>query len=540
MTKRSVFTTISPLPPGVSREVVLDFLYSHVDMIDLNPLVVERHPIEAPSDADPAEKKCSWYSLTDRIDYVKGGKVSGNVSYTCAFHDLPNGIQTHCRAPLGVDVRDKWTLNGTLPGEPREPVEIGLGAPASGLYIREDVDLRCNRLMASFVKKNLKRSHAALVNKLVEKARFASAEMEVGGGARRGLSHMWSPPSYLPHGSYSASSLSPDGYQEEVSPIVEDDNSPVEVEDDQPRRIPSVRLITPYQVSRSDTPPPSDNVPDEPRPQSRSRLHEQAQAEFHLQCPPILRVPVQAPPPPTWAAPAAPTRTAPPPPPLSPPIRTAPSPPTRTAPLPPPPSPAPAGGALTPPSSPPPSSPSPLTATRVGPSSPCYYPAPLRIHDRSSQQQRPAGAWDCDDQHHHLSSSPSTSIASAPSSPRLFSPTPTVSTTVTAWSSSDYEHPDYPHLSPYWSASTLGGEDEDEEASGSSSSTEEDDDEDEPLPPRAPAFMWKGYDFAEAAAACPPGEVVVVVEEELEHPACLRPGGLSCRLEGPFIAELEC
>lgn len=524
MTKRTVFTTISPLPPGVSREIVLDFLYNHVDMIDLNPLVVERHPIEAPSDADPFEKDCSWYSLTDRIDYVRGGKVSGNVSYTCAFHDLPNGIQTHCRAPLGVDIRDKWTLNGTLPDEPPQPVEIGLGAPASGLYIREDVDLRCNILMASFVKKNVKRSHAALVNKLVEKARFASAEMEVGRAVLGRTSHMWSPPSYLPHDSYNAPSLSPDSHQEEVSPILDDDISPV-VEDDQPRRIPSVRLITPYQVSRSHTPPSSHDFPGL-RPQSSSQSL--VQTEFHLQCPPILRVPIQPPPPPTWTAPAAPTRTAP-----TPPGQRTPSPPTRAAP-PLPPAAAATGGVITSPSSPPPSppsSPSLLTATHAEGPSPCYYPEPLRIQSRSPQP--PAGAWDWGDQ------GDSSSGASAPSSPRLFL-SPTSTSTVTAWSSNDYENPDYPHLSPYWStsasASTLG-DDDDDEASGSCF-TEDDDEPLQPPPPRKPAFMWKGYDFAEAAAAaCPPGEVVVLAEE---HPACLRPGGLSCRLDGPFIAELEC
>lgn len=175
MSKRSVFTTISPLPAGIPREVVLDVLHNHLEMIDLNPLVKERHPIKPPADAPDDELKCIWYSLTDRITYLPGGLASGDISYTCAFHDLPDGIQTHCRAPLNVDIRDKWTLCGTLPGEPAEPVELGIGAPATGLYIREDVDLRCNLLMTGFVKKNLKKSHATLVDHLVEKARLATS-----------------------------------------------------------------------------------------------------------------------------------------------------------------------------------------------------------------------------------------------------------------------------------------------------------------------------------------------------------------------------
>ncbi|KUI68881.1 hypothetical protein VM1G_04372 [Cytospora mali] len=176
MSKRTVFTTISPLPGGISRKVVIDFLQNHTEMIDLNPLVKERHPIKPPPEAPDDEISCIWYSMTDRITYLPGGLASGDVSYTCAFHDLPNGIQTHCRAPLNVDIRDKWTLNGTLPGEPLEPVELGIGAPATGLYIREDVDLRCNILMTSFVKKNLTRAHATLVERLVEKAKLVAAE----------------------------------------------------------------------------------------------------------------------------------------------------------------------------------------------------------------------------------------------------------------------------------------------------------------------------------------------------------------------------
>lgn len=178
-------------------------------MIDLNPLVIERHFINPPKNVNPDEKHCVWYSMTDKIDYWPGGKVSGDVSYTCAFHDLPNGLQTHCRAPLGVDIRDKWTLNGSLPGEPPEPAELGIGAPASGLYIREDVDLKCNILMARFVQKNLQKSHAALVDKLVARAREISAQRRASstsftpshGGALPqlvvpALSRPWFPPRY--------------------------------------------------------------------------------------------------------------------------------------------------------------------------------------------------------------------------------------------------------------------------------------------------------------------------------------------------------
>ncbi|KAI1631573.1 hypothetical protein F4809DRAFT_631623 [Biscogniauxia mediterranea] len=173
MSKRSNFTTISPLPAGISREFVINFLHNHQEMIDLNPLIIERHPIPPPAHAPAEEQRCVWWSMTDRISYLPGGAMSGEVTYTAAFNDLPNGIQTHSYAPMGTDIRGRWSLNGTLPGEPLEPVELGLGAPRQGLYLREDVELRCNFMMSAFVKKTLKKAHGTLVDRLCEKAKIA-------------------------------------------------------------------------------------------------------------------------------------------------------------------------------------------------------------------------------------------------------------------------------------------------------------------------------------------------------------------------------
>lgn len=86
------------------------------------------------------------------------------------------GLQTHCFAPAGLDIKGKWTVGGSLPGEPKEPSELGLGLPKHGLWLREDVDMRCNVLMTSFVKKTLKKAHSTLVARLVQKAHLMEAE----------------------------------------------------------------------------------------------------------------------------------------------------------------------------------------------------------------------------------------------------------------------------------------------------------------------------------------------------------------------------
>lgn len=85
-------------------------------------------------------------------------------------------MQSHVYAPLGLSIRNKWSLGGTLPGEARESVEMGLGVPREGLWLREDVDMRCNILMAAFVRKTLKKAHRTLVARLMEKAHLNEAE----------------------------------------------------------------------------------------------------------------------------------------------------------------------------------------------------------------------------------------------------------------------------------------------------------------------------------------------------------------------------
>ncbi|KAH6610561.1 hypothetical protein Trco_000581 [Trichoderma cornu-damae] len=176
MSKRTVFTSITPLPPGISRQTAIDFLHNHRDMIDLNPLVTDRHIIPPPPHALPEEHACTWYSITDKISYLPGGLVTGAVSYTAAFHDLPMGLQTHCHAPMGVDLREKWSVAGSEPGEKPEPMELGLGAPRTGLYIREDVIITCNVVMAGFIKKTIKKAHGTLIEALSVKAAALSAQ----------------------------------------------------------------------------------------------------------------------------------------------------------------------------------------------------------------------------------------------------------------------------------------------------------------------------------------------------------------------------
>jgi hypothetical protein len=97
---------------------------------------------------------------------------------------------------MGLNIRGKWTLGGSLPGEPVAPVELGLGAPISGLYLREDVNMKCNIMMTSFVKKTLKKAHSHLVDRLLVKAQIVDASTSNRLLSEKSLAGLGHQPSY--------------------------------------------------------------------------------------------------------------------------------------------------------------------------------------------------------------------------------------------------------------------------------------------------------------------------------------------------------
>lgn len=174
--KKETMTIITPIPGFIPRQLAIDILHSHGEVITLNPLVLEYKPITAPRDALADEFFSSWYSITERIQYIPGmGKAgSGKISFNGCFHDMPWGLQTHIYAPMSIDMRNRYRVQGNQPGiEPPEAPEIGLeelGAPKDGLYLREDIDIKCNITMMSFVKSEMRKASKEMVGRMIKKA----------------------------------------------------------------------------------------------------------------------------------------------------------------------------------------------------------------------------------------------------------------------------------------------------------------------------------------------------------------------------------
>jgi len=175
--KKEVYTHITPIPSNIPRQLAIDILHCHSEVITVNPLVLEHHPIKAPRDAAADEYYATWYEITERIQVVPGiGKMgSGKISFKGCFHDMPWGIQTHIHAPMNIDMRNNWRICGNQPGEPPEPKELGIAAPAEGLYLREDIEIKCNVTMVSFVKNQMKAASKVMVDRMIKKAELLDA-----------------------------------------------------------------------------------------------------------------------------------------------------------------------------------------------------------------------------------------------------------------------------------------------------------------------------------------------------------------------------
>ncbi|KAK0938147.1 hypothetical protein LTR29_010258 [Friedmanniomyces endolithicus] len=174
MGKRTVYTKITALPENIPRQLALDMLHSHEEVIKLNPLVTGVKGIEAPRDARSDEFFSQWYEISEIITWGFG--LRKKISFKGCFQSQPWGLQSHVYAPMGVDMRNKYRIGGNQPGEEREPRELGVNTPLSGLYLREDVEIVCGvPLTTSFVKKEAQAATGIMVDRMTRKAELIDA-----------------------------------------------------------------------------------------------------------------------------------------------------------------------------------------------------------------------------------------------------------------------------------------------------------------------------------------------------------------------------
>lgn len=176
--KKDTYTVITPIPEFIPRQLAIDILHSHGEVISLNPLVLSHKPVTAPRNAAADEYYSTWYEITQKVQMIPGmGKFgAGQIKFNGCFHDMPWGLQTHIyiTAPMSVDLRNKYRIGGNQPGiEPPEQRELGmenLGIPSNGLYLRQEAEIKCNIAMVSHVKNELKKASKDMVDRIIKKA----------------------------------------------------------------------------------------------------------------------------------------------------------------------------------------------------------------------------------------------------------------------------------------------------------------------------------------------------------------------------------
>ncbi|KAK7962659.1 uncharacterized protein PG986_003484 [Apiospora aurea] len=187
MSSSITLTHTCKLPRNVTRQAVIEFLHSHEDIIDLSPLVKERHPIKAPASAPlhmPQQQQqlgqaASWWSITDKISYLPGHLLNGTYTYTGAFINKSTGLEAYIDAPAGTSLKDVWSVvqspkssspssSSCRSSQATTPTQSG----ETDLYIRVDSSARCHFALRGFVRKMLKKSHAELVRRLAAKTQL--------------------------------------------------------------------------------------------------------------------------------------------------------------------------------------------------------------------------------------------------------------------------------------------------------------------------------------------------------------------------------
>jgi hypothetical protein len=167
MQTRTAFTNLTPLPRSLSEAVAVRTLHDHAAMIKQNPLIIHYERCPTPEDAAPEDINGIWYELTDRVSYLPWGLLQGKVRYRGCFHDTPDGLRTHIYAPMGVHIRNHWTVQRRR----GEPSYAGESPPADALYLQEEIELRCPFGTMSFVRRTLSQAHRELVARLADAGR---------------------------------------------------------------------------------------------------------------------------------------------------------------------------------------------------------------------------------------------------------------------------------------------------------------------------------------------------------------------------------
>ncbi len=174
--RKESFTVETPIPRFVPRQLAIDSLHAHDEVITLNPLVLSHQHIPAPRTATTDEYFNDWYEIVQRIQYVPaiGKPGSGKITFRGCFHNMPWGLQTHVYAPMDIDLRNEYYITearqATQQFVTQESPVQAVDTPNDALHLCNNIQVQCNIAMMSFVKAQLTAANKEMVQRIVKKA----------------------------------------------------------------------------------------------------------------------------------------------------------------------------------------------------------------------------------------------------------------------------------------------------------------------------------------------------------------------------------
>lgn len=171
MGRQISYTNIHPLPANIPRQLALDLLHSHEELIRLNQLVTDVKPVPAPANAEAEERDAEWYQVTESVPILP--RMKKRIVFKVCFYNQSWGVQSHQIMPGLIEMRDSHRIGGNEPGsgEPPEAREIGITKPKEGLYIREDINVDLHvPFIGPFVKKTTQEALGQMIDRMKRKA----------------------------------------------------------------------------------------------------------------------------------------------------------------------------------------------------------------------------------------------------------------------------------------------------------------------------------------------------------------------------------
>ncbi|CAN9410752.1 unnamed protein product [Alternaria alternata] len=143
MRKKAQYVNITPSATSyIPRQLAIDFLHSHGEIIELNPLVTGHEPINT------ARRSCRRILFNMMEAAQSNFEASSMTCPSACRHTLMRLQMSNC-ATSGRFA--ETSLANHLSRKSWAQVR-----PPEGLYIREDVEIKCNMTMLKFVKKEMK------------------------------------------------------------------------------------------------------------------------------------------------------------------------------------------------------------------------------------------------------------------------------------------------------------------------------------------------------------------------------------------------